>query len=138
MRIDEYDSGKSMIKANETGELIDKAELSTNRRETLAEWNARYRWENIEIIGGEELSNLLSLGYGEKIGVKIDTETHEPFVLEGLINTNFWQNIEWIFIEFARKLEHQKCLDLLSKEGFFVARKIGTGNQYDLLMKRRS
>ena len=138
MRIDEYDSGKSMIKANETGELIDKAELSTNRRETLAEWNARYRWENIEFIDGTKLSNFLSLEYGEKIGVKIDTETHEPFVLEGLINTNFWQNILWIFIEFSRKLDHQKCLDLLSKEGFSIAKKVGTGNQYDLLMKRRS
>ena len=136
MRIDEYDSGKSMIKANENGELIDKAEFSANRRETLAEWNARYRWENIELIDGRKLSNFLSLEYGEKIGVKIDTETHEPFVLEALINTNFWQNVLWIFIEFSRKLDHQKCLDLLSKEGFSIAKKVGTDTHYNLLMKR--
>ena len=136
MRIDKYDSGKAMIKVNNSGELLDKAELSANRRETLAEWNARYRWENIEIIDGRKLSNLLSLGYGEKIGVKIDTETHEPFILEGLINTNFWQNIQWIFIEFSRKLDHQKCLDLLSKEGFSIAKKVGTDIHYNLLMKR--
>jgi len=136
MRIDEYDSGKSMIKTNENGELIDKAEFSANRRETLAEWNARYRWENIELIDGRKLSNFLSLEYGEKIGVKIDTETHEPFVLEALINTNFWQNVLWIFIEFSRKLDHQKCLDLLSKEGFSIAKKVGTDTHYNLLMKR--
>ena len=136
MRIDEYDSGKSRIKANENGELIDKAEFSANRRETLAEWNARYRWENIEFIDGTKLSNFLSLEYGEKIGVKIDTETHEPFVLEALINTNFWQNVLWIFIEFSRKLDHQKCLDLLSKEGFSIAKKVGTDTHYNLLMKR--
>ena len=136
MRIDEYDSGKSRIKANENGELIDKAEFSANRRETLAEWNARYRWENIELIDGRKLSNFLSLEYGEKIGVKIDTETHEPFVLEALINTNFWQNVLWIFIEFSRKLDHQKCLDLLSKEGFSIAKKVGTDTHYNLLMKR--
>ena len=135
MRIDKYDSGKAKVKVNNSGELLDKSDFSDSY---IGKYWGAYRGENIEIIDGRKLSNLLSLGYGEKIGVKMDTETHEPFVLEGLINTNFWQNIQWIFIEFARKLEHQKCLDLLSKEGFFVARKIGTGNQYDLLMKRRS
>ena len=135
MRIDKYDSGKAKVKVNNSGELLDKSDFSDSY---IGKYWGAYRGENIELIGGEELSNLLSLGYGEKIGVKIDTETHEPFVLEGLINTNFWQNILWIFIEFSRKLDHQKCLDLLSKEGFSIAKKVGTGNQYDLLMKRRS
>ncbi|MEG3581887.1 MAG: hypothetical protein VX359_02830, partial [Chloroflexota bacterium] len=133
MRIDKYDSGKAKVKVNNSGELLDKSDFSDSY---IGKYWGAYRGENIELIGGEELSNLLSLGYGEKIGVKIDTETHEPFVLEGLINTNFWQNILWIFIEFSRKLDHQKCLDLLSKEGFSIAKKVGTDIHYNLLMKR--
>ena len=133
MRIDKYDSGKAKVKVNNSGELLDKSDFSDSY---IGKYWGAYRWENIEIIDGRKLSNLLSLEYGEKIGVKIDTETHEPFVLEGLINTNFWQNIQWIFIEFSRKLDHQKCLDLLSKEGFSIAKKVGTDTHYNLLMKR--
>lgn len=125
LKIDEYDSAKSHLKVNQTGELRAQSEFPENAI-----------WEDIELIGNEKLSSLLELDLKQKIGVKIDTEGHEFFVLEGLINTDFWQNICWIFIEFSRKIDHNKSLDFLTKEGFTIVKKIGSGTHYDLLMKR--
>ncbi len=125
LRIDNFDTAKSQLKVTIDGETLPKSNFSKS-----------YIWEDIELIGNEELSNLLDLDLSEKIGVKIDTEGHEFFVLKGLINTNFWQNICWIFIEFSKKANHQRVLDIMDNEGFKIIEKIGDGGHYDLLFKK--
>ena len=125
LKIDNSDLGKSKLKVSSDGETIDKSQFPT---ETI--------FEDINIIGNKELSNLLNLDLSKKIGIKIDTEGHELFVLEGLKNTNFWVNICWIFMEFSRKANHQKCLDFMSNEGFKIIKKVGNEEHYDLLFKK--
>ena len=125
LKIDKSDLGKSKLKVSSQGESMDKSQFSP---ETI--------FEDIEIIGNKELSSLLNLDTSKKIGVKIDTEGHELFVLKGLKNTNFWENICWIFMEFSRKANHQKCLDIMFNEGFKIIKKVGNEEHYDLLLKK--
>ena len=125
LKIDNSDLGKSKLKFTSEGDTMDKSQFSP---ETI--------FEDIEIIGNKELSSLLNLDISKKIGVKIDTEGHELFVLKGLKNTNFWENICWVFMEFSRKSNHQKCLDIMSNEGFKIIKKVGSEEHYDLLFMK--
>ena len=125
LKIDKKDFAKSKLVVSSDGKTVDKSEFS---KSTI--------FEDIELVGNKELSNLLDLDLSKKIGGKIDTEGHEFFVLQGLMNTNFWQNICWIFMEFPRKANHQRCLDIMDNEGFKIAGKVGDGDHYDLLFKK--
>tara|TARA_B100000073_G_C23642397_1_gene537193 strand:- start:197 stop:1033 length:837 start_codon:yes stop_codon:yes gene_type:complete len=125
LKIDNNHLGKSKLKVSSDGKTMDKSQFS---KDTI--------FEDIYIIGNKELSDLLSLDLSKKIGVKIDTEGHELFVLEGLKGTNFWKNISWIFMEFSRKANHKKCLNIMSNEGFKIIKKVGNEEHYDLLFKK--
>ena len=94
--------------------------------------------EIIETVSGKNLSKILNINNNEKVGIKIDTEGHELKVLKGLIDTNFWKNTIWVFIEFNKNVDHDEIFQLLTIEGFITIKKISTNNpnHYDLLMGR--
>ena len=132
-------SGPAKLKEWIPKKLTDMQDSGKSRIESEVDLMI-YPGEIIETIHGVKLSTLLSLDPKEKIGIKIDTEGHEIKVLKGLINTNFWGNVMWIFVEFNIRVNHKDLLFLLTEEGFSPTKKIPTSNpnHFDLLLTRNA
>lgn len=101
-------------------------------------YSSQYTVERIEVVDFKWLDENIEISKKSKIGVKIDVEGHELFVIETLMKAKIWQNIDWIFWEVNPiKLEIDQILILLKEDGFHEVTRISKDdNQYDILMKR--
>lgn len=96
------------------------------------------RAEKIQTVDSRSLDQRIKRT-GVRAIVKIDVEGHEEVVLDQLIKTEFWADVQQLFIEVdERWLNAVGLINKLSAQGFELAKKI-TGNtkeHYDLLLVR--
>ncbi len=96
--------------------------------------------ELIQCINAREIDRLIEIENDECVIVKIDTEGHEPIVLEQLMRTRFWKKITHIYIEIDRKLHEGKdVVELLRSEGFVeLFRTSSATKHYDIFMMKHT
>lgn len=103
--------------------------------------------QTISCLSAESLSRLLenelALVRGDSneapfIVVKIDTEGHEPTVLEQLQRTSIWPQVGVLFFEVdERWFSGSAIVAVLEEQGFSVAyRSPGAVEHYDVMMRR--
>ena len=91
-----------------------------------------------------EIASIDALGLNKIINaenypiyVKVDVEGYEQTVIEELIKCNFFKNVEEIFFEVDYDWIYLETIkDILSKQGFKLFKKIGTGNHFDILASK--
>lgn len=107
---------------------------------TLASQNVLYGNSDFSLeiasIDAGEINKIVN-AENYPIYVKIDVEGFEKTVIEELIKCNFFENIQEIFFEVDSKWVYVETIKgILSKQGFKLFKKIGTGNHFDILASK--
>lgn len=94
--------------------------------------------QQISCISAKELPSLLTLDKNLDIFIKVDTEGHEPIVINELRKTPFWTQVKSIFFEADEGWYNSaELIKLLESDGFKEAWRTPSQVQhFDVLMKR--